>query len=122
MTRSNQNKHVANAILEYENLDLPPAYVDGAQGVLSPSKDVLHVSFFSERMAGSEELTAYATPSQDGKTFGANVGDPFGVDTNEVRVIRRVEANLIFTPEALKQLIPWLKQKLNELSHPRRDQ
>ncbi|MCY4327894.1 MAG: hypothetical protein OXC53_09960 [Rhodobacteraceae bacterium] len=107
--------------VEYENLDLPPAYVESAQGMPS-QQGVLHVSFFSERMAGSEELTAYATPSQDGKTFGANVGDPFGVDTNEVRVIRRVEANLIFTPEALKQLIPWLKQKLNELSHPRRDQ
>lgn len=117
MTRSNQNKHVANAILEYENLDLPPAYVDGAQGVLSPSKDVLHVSFFSERTAGLPKLSVTPKKIGDGKSYKANFGDSFGLDTGNVRFTRRVEANLIFTQKSLEKIIPWLQKQLEDLQN-----
>ena len=115
MTRSSKNNQ-NKVTLEYENLDLPPSYVDGVQGMLSPNKDVLHVSFFSDRTASLSKLSASATMSEDGQTFKADLGDSFGLDTGNVRLIRRVEANLIFTQDSLERIIPWLQQQLDTLS------
>jgi len=98
--------------MEYENLNLPPAYVDGAQGMLSPNKDVLHVSFYSERLAGKPKLSA-VSEKIDENTYQASFGDSFGLDTGDVCFIRRVEANLIFTRSALENIIPWLQQQLD---------
>ncbi len=111
-TKKTSNK----ATLEYENLDLPPVYVDGAQGTLSPNKDVLHVSF-SERIAGLPSLSVNTEiiESQDNKTCQANFGDCFGLDTGNIHLIRRVEANLIFSRHSLEGIISWLQQQLNTL-------
>ena len=105
------------AIVEYENLDLPPAYVEAAQGMPTP-QGALHVSFYSERIGGLEKLEGQVEfqdvgPDKGGMSIG--VGDPFDINGEQVRLIRRVEASLIFTPKALNALIPWLQQQLRNL-------
>jgi len=84
--------------IEYENLDLPPAYVESAQGMPSQG-GVLHVSFFSDRVAALEKISGPLQLHEDGKTktLGANLGDSFGMDKGDVRVIRRVEEQQLQT-------------------------
>ena len=103
-----------NVIVEYENLDTPPAYVESVQGMVSPN-GVLHVSFFSERIKGLETLSGSLTAQQleEGQmSASTTIPDPFGLDGKEIRLLRRVEANLIFTPDAIERLIPWLQNQL----------
>lgn len=104
-------------VVEYENLDLPPAYVESVQGAPSPH-GVLHVSFFSERIKALETLSGEVTMRQleGGVTnITSKVPDPLGLDSKELRIVRRVEANLIFTSEGIERLIPWLQQQLDEM-------
>ena len=103
--------------IEYENLDLPPAYVESAQGMPSP-QGVLHVSFFSERIASVEKLSgtaAFRDKSENTGHVGIRVGEPFGTDEGNIRLVRRVEANLIFTSETIRKLIPWLQNHLDSM-------
>ena len=46
MNNSNQNNSIP-IVLEYENIDLPPAYVDNAQGIIK-TKGIFHLMFYSE--------------------------------------------------------------------------
>lgn len=108
------------AIVEYENLDLPPAYVEAAQGMPTP-QGALHVSFYSERIGCLTNLEGQVefNDNESGMSgMRIGVGSPFGVNGEQVRLIRRVEANLIFTPRALESLIPWLQQQLRSLQDP----
>ena len=109
--------NVGRVVVEYENLDIPPAYVESVQGAPSPH-GVLHASFFSERIKGLETLsgTMKVREGEEGRTsISSTIADPFGMDGEELRVIRRVEANLIFTPDAIERLIPWLQQHLDAM-------
>ena len=105
-------------VVKYENLDLPPAYVEGAQGMRT-SQGALHVSFYSEYVKSKEEIrTSITLPdpsSGDPQTVQVTVPDPFQRDDGEIRIVRRVESNLVFTTPVLRSLIPWLQQKLLEL-------
>ena len=52
--QKNSSKKPVATIL-YENLDIDPAYVEGAQGIHTP-QDALHVKFYSEYLREKNEL------------------------------------------------------------------
>ena len=107
------------AVVQYENLDLPPAYVEGVQGMATP-QGALQVSFYSEFLKPHDEvaceLEATVQPEVSGIALRVEAKDPFGLDGGQLRIVRRIEANLVFTVPALKAVVPWLQQKLNELA------
>ncbi|MCY4301891.1 MAG: hypothetical protein OXC68_09200 [Aestuariivita sp.] len=106
--------------VRYENLDLPSAYVESVQGTVT-ARNALNISFYSERVETLEELTAIPKLSPDQTTYTATFEDPFGMDRANVHLIRRIEANLIFTSEGLEALIPWLQAKLVEMSNKKKN-
>ena len=114
---SPQAANIQNTVVEYENLDLDPAYVEFVQGMVSPG-GVLHISFFNDRIKGLDRLSGKAVTravQQDVVDVSTAMPDPFGLDGNEIKITRRVEANLILNADAVERLIPWLQAKLNEM-------
>ena len=105
-------------IIEYENEDIRPTYVEGAQGARTP-QGALYVSFYSEFVKTQKKIQATvkktddSDDSKDGTALVAQ--DPFMFDNGELHIVRRVEANLIFTVPSLESLIPWLTGKLQEM-------
>ena len=114
-SRRSQQRKVA---VEYENLDMPFAYVEAAQGALS-QKGALHVNFFMEYIKSKTELRPMSTVSASDNSEAYSFPDPFGMDGQDLRVVRSVQANLIFSEEALEVLVPWLQQKLAEMKQLR---
>jgi hypothetical protein len=118
MSRGSKSRSSPKVLLEYENLGVPPAYVEGAQGMRTPL-GALQVSFYSEYIKPREtlELDVESQVSLDNDTVSLKVlqQDPFMSDPQHIRMARRIEANLIFTLPALQALIPWLQQKLDEM-------
>ena len=112
-------KTPTRAVIEYENVDVRPAYVEGAQGMRTP-QGALHVSFYSEYVKARDKLNSQVTsnskPGENSVTIAIASGDPFGIDDDEIRIVRRIEASLILTVPALQTIVPWLQQKLNELT------
>lgn len=100
-------------IIKYENADLAPAYAEGAQGMLTP-KGALHVSFYSEYLKHQPELECNSQPMLDG-TVQAQTPDPYSPRHGKFHIVRRVESSLILPASFLRDLIPWLQSKLNEL-------
>ena len=79
---------------------------------------VLYVSFYSDRFKEMGDFSSEVTSSQNREnsvSVSLRFPDPFGLDNGELRMARRIEANLIFTPAALERLIPWLQSKLQEM-------
>lgn len=106
-------------VVELENADAPALHVDGAQG-LALQRDNVKVMFYSDRMAPLERLEGKVEtkPTSGGQAVDIAMlalGDPYGIDKKEVKIIRRVEAHLIFNKTSLEAIIPWLQQKLNEM-------
>ena len=104
-------------VIEYEGTDLPPVYVEGAQGMTTP-KGFLQVSFFSEYVKARGNLGAKVmeTAESAGVTsMRIQAEDPYGLDKGEMRIVRRIEANLILSPPALRDIVSWLQLKLHEL-------
>ena len=103
-------------IVEYQNDDLPPVYVESAQGIRTP-RGSLQVTFFSDYIRHHQDtVIQLRTPAdQPPGTVDVGVEDPFRLAEGDIRLVRRVEANLILTLPALKALIPWLEIKLKEL-------
>lgn len=118
MARRASERPSVKAVIEYQNTDaVKPAYVEGAQGMRT-SKGALHVSFYSEYLQHSKELSGQVTESREGNVTTVSIAapDPFGSDQGKVHIVRRIEANLIFTIPALQSIVPWLQQKLDELT------
>ena len=120
MARKPTSVRPPKAAIEYENLDITPVYVEAAQGMVTP-KGVLHVSFFNEFVKSRDKLESEASLNRDDGhvKMTLKTKDPFGSDDGNIQIVRRVEANLIFTEAGLKSLIPWLQEKLAELVHHR---
>ena len=105
-------------IFETENEDLRPVYVEGAQGGITP-KGSLQVSFYLDFLKPSKQLKARITKTgqETGQAaFRISPGDPFGLDSNRLHFVRKIEATLVFTAPTLKSLIPWLQSKLDEMT------
>ena len=118
MARGSKSSQSPKVVLEYENLDLAPTYVEGAQGMRTPL-GALQVSFFSEYIKPIEplELPVETHAASDNTSVSLKVlqRDPFLSEAQQIRMVRRIEANVILTLPALQALIPWLQQKLDEM-------
>jgi len=105
-------------VVEYENLDLAPAYVEGAQGMPTP-QGALHVSFYSEFLRTKDKLLSKIVEQEnpDGSVTCEITGvpDAFGLDKGDLTIVRRIESSLIMTVPTLRVIVPWLQAKLNEL-------
>lgn len=102
-------------VVEYENLELKPAYVEGAQGMRT-SHGALHVSFYSEYTKSKAQLKGEtrSLAANNAETVQVTFPDPF-LSGDEIRIVRRVESALILTVPVLRSLVPWLQSKLQEL-------
>ena len=121
---SNPSKpNIQKTTVEYENLDLPPVYVESVQGMISPS-GMLHVSFFTDSIKGRNIITSDAEVQEEEEGVVGVIFktlEPFGLDGDEVCIRRRVEANMILNTDAVARLIPWLQAKLAEMqAHEKR--
>ena len=104
-------------VIEYENDDLAPVYVESVQGMRT-GRGSLQIMFFSDYIGhqkNATELTVTTPPGKPPGTVDINVGDPFRAADGSFRVVRRIEANLILSLPALKALVPWLQLKIDEL-------
>jgi len=110
MTANEPRQQSQTVSIEYENADLTPVYVEAAQGMPTPN-GALQVSFYSEYMKPLSEVQL----ESEGKKVRLSQADPFGRDTGKVTITRRIEASLIFTVPALRSIVPWLQQRLDEL-------
>lgn len=105
------------AAIEVEGTDLPPVYVEGAHGLHTP-KGSLQVSFYSDHIKPRESLgAALVTTEESAGVTNMNIkpDDSYGLDKRELRIVRRIAANLILPLPFLRELVPWLQLKLNEL-------
>ena len=118
MARGSKSSRSPKIVLEYENMDLAPAYVEGAQGMRTPL-GALHVSFYSEYIKPIESLElpveTQSVSDDTSVTLKVFQPDPFIAEAQKIRMVRRIEANVILTLPALQALIPWLQQKLDEM-------
>ena len=103
-------------VVEYQNDDLAPVYVESVQGVSTP-RGSLQMMFFSDYISHHKDAPILLTqaPDQPPGTLDVKTEDPFRLAEKDIRIVRRVEANLIMTLPALKALVPWLQIKIEEL-------
>ena len=113
-----QSKLPTKANIEYEGTDLTPVYVEAAQGIKTP-RGAFQLSFYSEFIKSRDRLGARIEPIGEhgnSTTVRMNADDPYGLSKGEpLKIVRRIEANLILTIPALRSIIPWLQSKLKEL-------
>ncbi len=105
------------AVIEYEGTDIPPVYVEGAQGMHTP-QGALQMSLYSEYVKPRENLTATVADTSvpaGTRAMRIRTEEPYGLDKGSIRIVRRIEANLILTPPFLRRLVPWLQQQLHDL-------
>ena len=109
---------IENVKIEYENTDIQPQYIEGAQGMLT-QKGALHFTLYSEYIKQLEEVNAEATQIQSDSPADVAVNlsrkDPFGLDTSSITLIRRLEGSFVVTAPALRSIIDWLEKKHNEM-------
>lgn len=113
--------------VEYESMDIPPRYVEGVQGMATP-KGAVQIYFFSDYIlpppAGPGARAAIAGADAEGMTLDIRIEDPYGVQSGQLRVVRRVEANLVLSLAAVQDLHNWTGQFLQKAaeqaapSHP----
>ena len=105
--------------IEYENTELPAVFVEGAQGMLTPNGSALHMSLYSEYIKAQEKVVATLQErKEEGGLLSVSfkADDPYQLDRRkEIQVVRRIEGRFFLTSSFLKQFIPWLQQKLEEL-------
>ena len=118
MTKRLMKPKVENVKIEYENTDLPPRYIEGAQGLVT-QKGTLQFSLHSEFVKHIDEINTEATQiqseSQSGVTINLSQADPFGLDTGRITLTRRIEGNFVITAPALRSIIDWLENKHAEM-------
>ena len=108
-----------NVVIEYENADLTPVYVEEAQGIRT-QRGACQISFYSQYLKPLSEVQSKLNVGERAAgstavTMELGHADPFGLDTESITIVRRVEANLILTAPVLQSIIPWLQKMLDEL-------
>ena len=107
--------------IDYENLDMPPRYVEGAQGIPTP-KGALQCYLFSDYVVPPQTMVPEAKTRKEGENAFAvdmRVQDPYGLQGGQMRIVRRVEANVILSEAAARELHTWLGQVLGQMSDRR---
>ncbi|MDE0254464.1 MAG: hypothetical protein OYG32_06685 [Rhodospirillaceae bacterium] len=111
-------RNVESVKIQYENADIPPRYVDSAQGLVN-KKGALQFSLYSEFIKQADEINTDAKQIQGDSpselTINLSRADPFGLDTGQITITRRIEGNFIITAQALRSIINWLEKKHAEI-------
>lgn len=104
-------------VFEYENIDAPPTYVEGVQGVITP-KGALQIHFFFDYMKPPSELTAKVNQrpakNDDTRALEVKIANPYEATKGEVHLTRRLEANLILSKGVARELHTWLDTMLED--------
>ena len=104
--------------IEYENTEIPAVFVEGAQGMPTPNGAALHVSFYSETLKAQEKLGVSLQDQRENRgevSVSFKADDPYQLDKRALHVVRRIEGSFFMPLSFLKQLIPWLQLKAEEL-------
>ena len=100
--------------VEYENLDTPPRYVEGVQGLITP-KGAVQVYFYSDLIVPPQEIETSATKAAEGTAdLQIKIEDPYSLSTGSIHIVRRIEANLILPIGAVQDLHNWTAQFLQK--------
>ena len=106
------------AEVEYVAEDTWPVYVNGCHG-LSETHGVLMVSFYSEHIQPTPALVIEGATSPgrtpDERKVDLPAPDPYQLASGKVRIVRRVEANLVMTLPTVKSMVDWLQKKIKEM-------
>lgn len=103
-------------VVTYESLDVPPQYVEGVQGLLT-AKEAVQMYFFTDYImppATLEPETTIKEAGQDTLTVNVDIRDPYGMQSGEIHVTRRIEANLILSVRVLRELRDWADHLLQQ--------
>lgn len=121
-----QQRRQKSRNIEYQNDDISPVYVENVQGVPT-SRGSLQMMFFSDYITHHKDGLSVALqkvegpvadplPDQPSRAVSVEIGDdPYGLMRGDVRVVRRIEANIVMTLPALKALVPWLNLQIQAL-------
>lgn len=118
MARAAARSKPPKVTFEYESLDIPPRYVEGVQGVVT-AKGAVQIYFFSDFVTPPPRLEPTVRIG-DADTEGdvavdMKLDDPYGLKNANIRVTRRIEANLILPVTALRELHAWSGQLIQQL-------
>ena len=116
-TRSSAAPKPPRVSLEYESVDIPPRYVEGVQGLVT-AKGAVQIYFYSDYVvppATLEAKTRLREADADGVSVDMRIEDPYGIQGGDVRMVRRVEANLVLSAAALRDLNTWTGQILKQI-------
>ena len=100
--------------IEYENLDMQPRYVEGVQGVPTPRGSV-QCYLFSDYVIPPETIVP-KTRRLSKNIVNIEIQDPYGLQCDQVRIVRRVEANVILSEAAARELHRWLGEYLEQMA------
>lgn len=118
MAKRVMKPNIEKVKIEYENADLHPRYIEGAQGMVT-QKGTLQFTLYSEFVKQLDEINVDATQTQSDSSSGLTVNlsrkDPFGLDTGRITITRRLEGNFVVTAPALRSIIDWLETKHAEM-------
>ena len=107
--------------IEYENLDMPPRYVEGIQGIFTAQGGV-QCYLFSDYVVPPSTIVPDVRRQEHGEegvSVSLRVQDPYGAQSGVTRIVRRVEANIILSEPALQVLHSWLSQMIGQLENRR---
>ena len=118
MARVTTRPKIPKANIEYEALDAPPRYVEGVQGLVT-NKGAVQIYFFTDFVTPpprlDPEVRTRDTDSDGEFSVDMKIDDPYGMKDGNIRVTRRIEANLVLTVAALRDLHVWSGQLIQQL-------
>ncbi len=100
--------------IKYENLDMPPRYVEGVQGIPTP-KGSVQCYLFSDYVMPPEMIEPKATRVNE-NILNIEIQDSYGLQRDQVRMVRRIEANVILSQAAARELHRWLGEYLEQMA------
>ena len=103
--------------IEYENLEMPPRYVEGMQG-LPTAQGGLQCYFFSDYVLPPPKLSPETRTREDEGSVSIDIRlqDPYGLQGGSVRILRRVEANIVLSETAARILHSTLGQLIEQMA------
>ena len=118
MARAAARPKPPKVTVEYESLDVPPRYVEGVQGLVT-NKGAVQMYFFSDLVTPPPRLDPTVrigdADSEGDIAVDMKIDDPYGLKDGNLRVTRRIEANLVLPVAALRDLHAWSGQLIQQL-------
>ena len=120
MARSASRPKPPDVVIEYENLEASPSYIEGIHGLVTP-KGAVQMYFYSDYVTPPLRLEPETSlPEADEEQgFRVKVDNPYQTMSGGVRIVRRIGANLVVTPNVLREIHTWMGNLLQGMEeHP----